>query len=182
MRAALATALQRIEGFAERCDIGARRAAYARSVEVLLGTTGVDLRDSDGVGAFVARELRTREAALRDFEAQRDPPAPGSVADISRRTGSLLGLFREFRQAAALERFRSAASPGGNADRKQIEKALAGWDLAWRDRYPLRWQLALLRQLAAETGVPMHALGARLKLVLEGRTAWLFGGAATAGA
>jgi hypothetical protein len=178
MRAALATALQRIEGFAERCDIGARRAAYARSVEVLLGTTGVDLRDCDGVGAFVARELRTREAALRDFEAQRDPPAPGSVADISRRTGSLLGLFREFRGAAALERFRNAASPGGSADRKQIEKALAGWDLAWRDRYPLRWQLALLRRLATDSGVPAQALSARLKLVVEGRTAWLFGGAA----
>jgi hypothetical protein len=178
MRMALATALQRIEGFAERCDIPARRAAYERAVEVLLGTTGVDLRDVDGVAAFVARELRTREAALRDFEAQRDPPAPGSVADISRRTGSLLGLFREFRQAAALERFRSAASPGGNADRKQIENALAGWDLAWRDRYPLRWQLALLRQLAAEAGVPAQAVSARLKLVVEGRTAWLFGGTA----
>lgn len=178
MGAALATALQRIEGFAERCDIRARRAAYVRSVEVLLGTAGVDLRDSDAIGDFVARELRTGDASLRDFEAQRDPPAPGSIADISRRTGSLLGLFREFRQVAALERFRSAASPGGSADRKQIEKALAGWDLAWRDRYPLRWQLALLRQLAADTGVPAQALSARLKLVVEGRTAWLFGGAA----
>ena len=178
MRAALATALQRIEGFAERRDIAARRAAYARAVDVLLGGTGVDLRDSEGVGAWVARELRSRDAALRDFEAQRDPLSPGSVADISRRTGSLLGLLREFRQVAALERFRTAASPGGSADRKQIEKALAGWDLAWRDRYPLRWQLALLRQLAAGTQVPARALSARLKLVVEGRTAWVSGGAA----
>jgi hypothetical protein len=175
MCAALATALQRIEGFAERCDIGARRAAYARAVEVLLGSTGVDLRDSEGVGAFVARELRSGDAALRAFEAQREPLAPGSVADISRRTGSLLGLFREFRQACALERFRTAASPGGGADRKQIEKALAGWDLAWRDRYPLRWQLVLLRELAAQSGVPGKALDARLKLVVEGRTAWVLG-------
>ena len=174
MRTALATALQRIEGFADRCDIARRRAAYARAVEVLLGTTGVDLRDTDGVGAFVARELQSPDATLRAFEAQRDPPSPGAVADISRRTGSMLGLFREFRQAAALDRFRDAATPGGSADRKQIEKALAGWDLAWRDRYPLRWQLALLRQLAAGTGVPAAALEARLKLLVEGRTAWLF--------
>jgi hypothetical protein len=174
MRGALATALQRIEGFPERCDIARRRAAYARSVEVLLGSSGVDLRDIDEVGAFVARELHSQDASLRAFEAQHDPPSPGSVADIARRTGSLLGLFREFRQAASLERFRTAASPGGGADRKQIEKALAGWDLAWRDRYPLRWQLALLRQLALDTGVPRTAVEARLKLVVEGRTAWLF--------
>jgi hypothetical protein len=180
MRDALATALQRIEGFPDRCELGARRAAYARSVAVLLGGVGVDLRDTDAVGDFVARELRTGDAALRAFEAQRDPPAPGSIADISSRTGSLLGVFREFCEAAALERFRNAASPGGGADRKQIEKALAGWDLAWRDRYPLRWQLALLRHLAADTGVPAHALSARMKLVVEGRTAWLFNNAGVA--
>jgi hypothetical protein len=178
MRAALATALQRIEGFAERCDIRRRRTAYARSVEVLLGSSGVDLRDIDGIGAFVARELQSQDGSLRAFEAQHDPPSPGAVADIARRTGSLLGLFREFHHASALERFRTAASPGGSADRKQIEKALAGWDLAWRDRYPLRWQLALLRQLAADSGVPAGALEARMKLVVEGKTAWLFNGQA----
>jgi hypothetical protein len=97
------------------------------------------------------------------------------VADISRRTGSMLGLFREFREAAALERFRSAASPGGGADRKSIEKALAGWDLAWRDRYPLRWQALLLRELARAAGVPAAALDARLKLTIEGRSALLVG-------
>src|ERR1041384_3945640 len=52
MGAALATALQRIEGFAERCDIARRRGAYLRAVEVLLGTTNVDLRDADEVAAF----------------------------------------------------------------------------------------------------------------------------------
>ena len=31
-----------------------RRAAYLRSVEVLLGTTNVDLRDADEVARFVA--------------------------------------------------------------------------------------------------------------------------------
>jgi hypothetical protein len=177
MREALATALQRIEGFPDRCDIARRRAAYALSMAVLLGTTPVDLRDAGEVAAFVARELQGGDASLRAFEAQRDPPAPGSVADISRRTGSLLGVFREFHNAAALERFRSAASPGGGADRKQIEKSLAGWDLAWRDRFPLRWQVALLRRLAAETGVPARALESRMKLVVEGKTAYLFGSA-----
>jgi hypothetical protein len=175
MRAALATALQRIEGFEGRCDIARRRAAYARSVEVLLGTTGVDLRDAGAVAAFVARELESPDAGLRAFEAQHDPPSPGSVADISRRTGSMLGLFREFRAASALERFRSAASPGGSADRKSIEKSLAGWDLAWRDRYPLRWQAVLLRELARTSGVPRSAWHARMKLVVAGREAYLFG-------
>jgi hypothetical protein len=175
MRAALATALQRIEGFEGRCDIARRRAAYARSVEVLLGTTGVDLRDAGAVAAFVARELESPDAGLRAFEAQHDPPSPGSVADISRRTGSMLGLFREFRAASALERFRSAASPGGSADRKSIEKSLAGWDLAWRDRYPLRWQAVLLRELARTSGVPRSAWYARMKLVVAGREAYLFG-------
>jgi hypothetical protein len=173
MRGALAAALQRIEGFPERCDIARRRAAYARSVEVLLGTTSVDLRDDAEVARFVARELQSADADLRAFEAQRDPPSPGSVADISRRTGSLLGLLREFRQAAALGRFRQAASPGGGADRKSIEKSLAGWDLAWRDRYPLRWQALLLRELAASSGVPGAALESRMKLVIEGRSALL---------
>jgi hypothetical protein len=176
MREALATALQRIEGFPERCDIARRREAYRRAVEVLLGTTGVDLRDVGDVAAFVAREL-DGTAQLRDFEAQQAPPSPGSVADISRRTGSMLGLFREFRQASALERFRTAASPGGGADRKSIEKSLAGWDLAWRDRYPLRWQASLLRQLGVQSGVAASAMRARLKLVVEGKTAYLFGSA-----
>ncbi len=175
MRDALATALQRIEGFPERCDIARRRSAYARAVAVLLGNAGVDLRDPDRVAAFVARELHDADASLRAFEAQRDPPSPGSVADISRRTGSMLGLFREFRQAAALDRFRNASSPGGGADRKSIEKSLAGWDLAWRDRYPLRWQAVLLRSLANASGVPDAALESRFKLVVEGKTAWLFG-------
>ncbi|MEO8160799.1 MAG: hypothetical protein ABI588_05215 [Arenimonas sp.] len=174
---ALATALQRIEGFPERCDIGRRRQAYRGAIEVLLGSSGVDLRDADAVAAFVARGLANASAGLRSFEAQHAPPSPGSVADISRRTGSLLGLFREFRQVSALERFRTAASPGGGADRKSIEKSLAGWDLAWRDRYPLRWQVALLRQLAASTGVPAAALQARLKLVVEGKHAFVFGSA-----
>jgi len=173
MRAALAAALQRIEGFPERCDIARRRQAYGRAVEVLLGTTGVDLRDSVGVAAFVARELDGGSAELRAFEARHDPASPGSVADISRRTGSLLGLFREFREAAALARFRTAASPGGGADRKSIEKSLAGWDLAWRDRYPLRWQALLLRELARAAGVPAEAVESRFKLVLEGRSAFL---------
>ena len=175
MRQALAAALQRIEGFAERCDVSRRRAAYLRSVEVLLGTTNADLRDPGEVAAFVARELVSADGGLRAFEAQRDPPSPGSVADISRRTGSLLGLFREFREASALARFRSAASPGGGADRKSIEKSLAGWDLAWRDRYPLRWQAWLLRELARGAGVPQSALESRLKLVVEGRHALLVG-------
>jgi len=175
MRDALATALQRIEGFPDRCDIERRRHAYAPAVEVLLGTTGVDLRDVDEVAAFVARTLHSPDADLRAFEAQHNPPSPGSVADISRRTGSLLGLFREFREASALGRFRKAASPGGGADRKSIEKALAGWDLAWRDRYPLRWQALLLRELARTAGVPASALDARLKLVIEGRSALLIG-------
>jgi len=173
MREALAASLQRIEGFADRCDIARRRAAYLRSVEVLLGTTNVDLRDADEVARFVAHELSSGDDALRAFETQHDPPSPGSVADISRRTGSLLGLFREFREAAALARFCKAASPGGSADRKSIEKSLAGWDLAWRDRYPLRWQALLLRHLAHSTGVPPTALDSRLKLVIEGRTALL---------
>lgn len=175
MADALATALQRIEGFPERCDIARRRGCYRRAVAVLLGDSGVDLRDSDAVAGFVARHLGAASLELRRFEAQRAPHSPGSVADISRRTGSLLGLFREFRQASALERFRSASSPGGDADRKSIEKALAGWDLAWRDRYPLRWQLVLLRALAAGVGVPAGALESRLKLVVEGRSAFLFG-------
>ena len=142
---------------------------------MLLGSTGVDLRDPDAVAAFVARELASEDAGLRAFEAQRDPNSPGSVADISRRTGSLLGLFREFRAASALARFRKAASPGGGADRKSIEKSLAGWDLAWRDRYPLRWQALLLRELARGAGVPASALESRLKLVVEGRHALLVG-------
>ena len=175
MRDALATALQRIEGFADRCDIARRRAAYLRSVAVLLGTTSVDLRDADAVAAFVARELSSADEELRRFEARRDPPSPGAVADISRRTGSLLGLFREFREASALARFRKAASPGGGADRKSIEKSLAGWDLAWRDRYPLRWQALLLRELARNAGVPEGALESRLKLVVEGKSALLVG-------
>jgi hypothetical protein len=175
MRDALAAALQRIEGFPERCDIARRRAAYARAVEVLLGTTSVDLRDDDDVARFVARELQSADADLRAFEAQCNPPSPGSVADISRRTGSLLGLMREFREASALARFRKAASPGGGADRKSIEKSLAGWDLAWRDRYPLRWQALLLRHLALASGVPAEALESRMKLVIEGRSALLFG-------
>jgi hypothetical protein len=173
MRQALSASLQRIEGFADRCDIARRRAAYLRSVEVLLGTTNVDLRDADEVAAFVARELASDDAGLRAFEAQHDPPSPGSVADISRRTGSLLGLFREFREASALARFCKAASPGGGADRKSIEKSLAGWDLAWRDRYPLRWQALLLRELAKAAGVPAAAVESRMKLVIEGRTALL---------
>jgi len=175
MRAALAAALQRIEGFPDRCDIGKRRSAYSRSVEVLLGTTNADLRDPDEVAAYVSRELISSDADLRVFEAQRDPPAPGSVADISSRTGSLLGLLREFREASALKRFSRIASPGGGADRKSIEKSLAGWDLAWRDRYPLRWQALLLRDLAAQAGVPGKALESRMKLVIEGKTALLFG-------
>jgi hypothetical protein len=175
MRDALAAALQRIEGFADRCEIARRRHAYAPAVEVLLGTTGVDLRDVEAVAAFVAHAVHTPDAELRSFEAQHAPPSPGSVADISRRTGSMLGLFREFREAAALARFRNAASPGGSADRKSIEKALAGWDLAWRDRYPLRWQALLLRQLAREAGVPASALDSRLKLTVEGRSALLVG-------
>jgi hypothetical protein len=173
MRAALSAALQRIEGFADRCDIARRRTTYLHSVEVLLGTTNVDLRDADEVAAFVAREMATVDAELRSFEAQRDPPSPGSVADISRRTGSLLGLFREFREASALARFCKAASPGGGADRKSIEKSLAGWDLAWRDRYPLRWQALLLRELARGADVPATAVESRLKLVIEGKTALL---------
>jgi hypothetical protein len=175
MREALAAALQRIEGFADRCDVAMRRHAYAAAVEVLLGTTGVDLRDVDEVAGFVARALHSPDAELRAFEAQHAPPSPGSVADISRRTGSLLGLFREFREAFALARFRAAASPGGGADRKSIEKALAGWDLAWRDRYPLRWQAMVLRELARRAGVPAAATEARLKLVIEGRSALLLG-------
>jgi len=174
MRAALAAALQRIEGFPERCDIARRRAAYVRAVDVLLGTTNVDLRDENEVAAFVARELITADADLRAFEAQHNPCSPGSVADISSRTGPLLGLLREFREAAALARFRKAASPGGGADRKSIEKSLAGWDLAWRDRYPLRWQALLLRHLAQTAQVPTDALESRLKVVIEGRTALLF--------
>jgi hypothetical protein len=173
MRAALSASLQRIEGFADRCDVTRRRNAYLRSVEVLLGTTNVDLRDADEVAAFVARELVSQDAELRAFEAQHDPPSPGSVADISRRTGSLLGLFREFREASALARFCKASSPGGGADRKSIERSLAGWDLAWRDRYPLRWQALLLRELADSAGVPAAAIESRLKLTIEGRTALL---------
>jgi hypothetical protein len=175
MRDALAAALQRIEGFADRCDIARRRHAYGHPVQALLSTAGVDLRDTAEVGAFVARALESPDAQLRAFEAQHDPPAPGSVADISRRTGSLLGLLREFREASALARFRKAASPGGGADRKSIEKALAGWDLAWRDRYPLRWQALLLRELARRSGVPASAVDSRLKLVIEGRSALLLG-------
>jgi hypothetical protein len=52
--------------------------------------------------------------------------------------------------------------------------ALAGWDLAWRDRFPLRWQALLLRELAAQAGVPARALESRMKLVIEGKTALLF--------
>ena len=60
---------------------------------------------------------------------------------------------------------------------KRISRGINGWDLSWRDRYPLRWQALLLRELAQHAGVPADSLESRFKLVLEGRSAILLASA-----
>lgn len=154
---ALAVALQRLDSFPERATPSARVAAYSDAVCVLLGKSGIDVSKSAPVAKFVARHLNTSSAGLRAFELQDSTPlSPGSVVDMCHRVGSALGAIREFRNVAMLASLAGVPSPGSAADRKLVAKAFQGLDLAWRDRFMLRWQVSLLRVLAKRAGVSGH--------------------------
>lgn len=154
---ALAVALQRLDSFPERATPSARVAAYSGAVSVLLGKSGIDVSKSVPVAKYVARHLNTPSAVLRAFEMQgRAPLSPGSVVDMCQRVGSALGAIREFENVAALASLAGVASPGSAAERKIVAKAFQGLDLAWRDRFMLRWQVSLLRVLAKRAGVSGH--------------------------
>lgn len=162
----LALALQRIDGIPERMQPDLRRRAYSAVMSVLVGEAGVDVRDPFRVARFVSRKLASASADLQRLESRTDPPNPGSVADIARRTGSVLGVIRHFRNAAALAALAEAPSTGSEDERQDVSRAVHGWDLAWRDRYLLRWQVAILRLLAAQAALPPDALTPRFKLTV----------------
>ncbi len=165
--AAFATALQRIDALPERCDIALRRQTYSKPLGGLLGKANIDLRNGDMVARRIARGLPpTGSAQLRNFEAQTRPANVGSVVDVVTRSGNLRGMIGEFRKAGALLALIAESHAGNDADRHDLAAAVAGWDIAWQDRYGLRWQVALLRQLAATAALARGASTAALRLVV----------------
>ena len=163
---ALTAALQRLDTFPERATPASREATYARAVSVLLGKAGIDVTQPAPVAKHVSRHLNDASASLQAFElVSQKPLSPGSVVDMSQRVGSAMGAIREFRNAAALASLAGTQAPGSAADRKLVARAFQGLDLAWRDRFMLRWQVSLLRVLAQRAGVAGHS-NATLKVTV----------------
>ena len=151
---ALAVALQRMDQFVERATPASRSAAYANAMAVLLGKPGIDVARAGAVARFVARHISDASRDLRAFEAIGTRPLPaGSVAWLTQHTGSAMAAVRQFKAASALGRLAGGECQGSQAERKIVSDAFGGFDLAWRDRYLLRWQVSLLRTLASRVRV-----------------------------
>ncbi len=163
---ALAVALQRMEQYPERATPASRAKAYVDAVSVLLGKKGIDVTRTDSVAKYVARHLTDASHDLQSFEGTSTRPIPaGSVAYLTQHTGSALGVIRELKQAKALSALAGVPALGSAAERKLVNAAFKGLDLAWRDRFLLRWQVSLLRELAARTGAS-GAMSSTLKVTV----------------
>jgi hypothetical protein len=156
----------------ERCDIAPPAQAYERRVQVLLGTTGVDLRDPTDRRLRGARSWRRRCRAARLRSAARS-----ALARLGRRH-----LAPHRLAARPVPRVPRGGGAGALPQRRQprrrrrpqVDREVAG-RLGPGLARPLSAALAgvLLRELARDAGVPASALQSRFKLVLEGRSALL---------
>lgn len=168
---ALAAALPTLPHLPQRRDPAARRAAYASAMRVATGTAGIDLGRRDRIAKGIAQRLVGADTRLRDFERRADP---GSVAHIicSPSGGRVEGCLRELRQAGARLAQLSGPAHGGPDERGHLLQALVGLDLGWINRFVLRWQGVLLRQLALSSGADPASIEARLVLAIgSGATA-----------
>ena len=167
---ALAAALPVVGNIAARQTPAARRATYAPAMRVLAGSEGVDLRNASAIGRHVAVQLQDAPPALRAFERRVHPQFLGSVAQIAthpKAGGRVEGMLREFRQAGQLLAAVARPPGPGAAGRERIGAALHGLDLGWINRFVLRWQGALLLQLARANGVPERAIRPRMALLVD---------------
>lgn len=162
---AFAAALPTLPHLPQRRDPAARRAAYASAMRVVTGTAGIDLGRRDRIAKGIAQRLVGADARLRDFERRADP---GSVAHIIRSPsgGRVEGCLRELRQAGTRLGQLSGPAHGGPEERRGLLQALVGLDLGWINRFVLRWQGVLLRQIALSSGVDPEAIEARLVLTI----------------
>ena len=152
--AALAVGLQRMEPFTERCTPTSRKATYADAMTVLLGKQGIDAARTDAVARFVSRRLRNASRELKAFEGIGARPLPaGSVAWLTQHTGSAMAALRQLKELGALGRLAGSECHGSAEERKLVSAAFSGLDLGWRDRYLLRWQVTLLRDIAIRAGM-----------------------------
>lgn len=167
---ALAVALPVVGNLPQRQTPALRRAAYGSALRALAGSEGVDLRNAGAIARHVARNLADATPALRAFEARVPAPFLGTVAQVAthpKAGGRIDGNLRGFLQAGTLLRGATGPATGEAPERERILSALHGLDLGWINRFVLRWQGALLLQLARTSGVPAAAIRPRLALVVD---------------
>lgn len=163
---ALAVALQRMEQFPERAKPASRSAVYANAMSVLLGQQSIDVSRPDAVSRYVARHLDKASRGLKAFEAIGTRPIPaGSVAWLTQHAGSAMAALGQLKGAGALSQLVGSVGRGSPAESKLVSDAFRGLDLAWRDRFLLRWQVSLLRAVASRAGVSAE-LGSTLRVTL----------------
>lgn len=168
--AALAEALPVVGNVPARRDPAARRAAYGTALQVLLGDGGVDLQDARGIARHVGRHVgagnSAATAALRRFELSPARPWLGTVAQLATHpsAGRVDGMVRGFRAAGASLAALPAKATGSARERTLVEEALQQLQRGWINRFTLRWQVAVLRMLAAQAALPASALRPRMAL------------------
>lgn len=167
---ALAVALPVVGNLPQRQTPALRRAAYGTALCVLAGGERVDVRNAQAIARFVARNLADATPALRAFEARVPPQFLGAVAQVAthpKAGGRVDATLRGFLEAGALLRDATGRASGDATERERLLAALHGLDLGWINRFVLRWQGALLLQLARATNVPAAAIRPRLVLVVD---------------